>query len=40
MAIVNDAEPVQLLGVSVAVTVKMKVPVCVGVPLIVPLAAR
>ena len=39
MAIENDAEPVQLLA-SVAVTVKTKVPVAVGVPLIVPFAAR
>src|ERR1044071_523942 len=42
MAMENDAEPVQLFGLfeSVAVTVKMKVPVCVGVPLIVPFEAR
>ena len=38
MAIENGAEPVQLL-VSVAVTVKLNVPVAVGVPLIVPFEA-
>src|SRR5437764_11865946 len=36
MAIENAAEPLQLLFVSVAVTVKANVPVAVGVPLIAP----
>src|SRR5258706_14474912 len=36
MAMENDCEPVQRLLVSVAVTVKVKLPVAVGGPLMAP----
>src|SRR5205085_9756139 len=36
MAMENDCEPVQLLTVSVAVTVKVKLPVALGWPPVAP----